>query len=92
MVTCVHIISERRRETQRASFYSHVGKQNNIITREILILAMWFRDQKVIISRCRTDIRDEPVRPDPTLPGPAVRLFEGLFHRCVKRYELETLT
>ena len=41
------IISERRRETrheasrrstQRAFFHSHMGKQNNIITRETLIL------------------------------------------------------
>ena len=72
------LISERRRETrreasrrspQRASCYSHMGKQNNIITREILILAMWCFEQKVILFRCRTDIRDEPARPEPARPG-----------------------
>ena len=52
-----------RRPTQRASCDSHMGKQNKIITREILILAMWCIEQKVIIFRCRTDIRDEPARP-----------------------------
>ena len=34
-----------------------MGKQNNILTREILILAMWFIKQKVIFFRCRTDNR-----------------------------------
>ena len=58
-----HLVSERRRETQRASCHSHMGKQDNIITREILILAMWCIEQKVILFRCRTDIRDEPARP-----------------------------
>ena len=29
-----------RRSTQRASFYSHMGKQNNMTTREILIFSM----------------------------------------------------
>ena len=48
---------------------SHMGKQNNIITREILIIAMWFIEQKVIIFRCRTDARDEPARPEPARPG-----------------------
>ena len=52
-----YLISERRRErrreasrrsTQGASCHSHMGKQNNIITREILILAMWFMEQKLI--------------------------------------------
>ena len=41
----------------------HMGKQNNIITCEILILAMWRIEQKVIIFRCRADIRDDPARP-----------------------------
>ena len=53
-----------------------MGKQNNIITREILILAMWFREQNVILFRCGTDIRDELAqpelaRPDPAQPDPA---------------------
>ena len=39
-----------------------MGKQNNIIIREILILAMWFMEQEVFPFRCRTDIRDEPAR------------------------------
>ena len=60
-----------RRSTQRASCHSHMGKQNNIITREILILAMWFMEQKVILFRCRTDIRDEPARPEPARPDTA---------------------
>ena len=68
------IISERKRETrreasrrstQRASCYSHMGKQNNIINHEILILAIWFMEQKVIIFWCRTDIHDEPAWPEP---------------------------
>ena len=71
------IISERRRETrreasrrstQRASCHSHMRKENNIITRERLILAMWFMEQKVILFQCRTDIRDEPARPEPARP------------------------
>ena len=95
------VVSERRRETrreasrrstQRASCHSHMGKQNNIITREILILAMGFIEQKVVIFRCRTDIRDEPARPEPARPGPAMTLFDGLFLKSVKRYELETFT
>ena len=52
-----------RRSTQRASCHSHMGKQNDIITREILILDIWFIEQKVIVFRCRTDIRGEPARP-----------------------------
>ena len=67
--------------------HSHMGKQNNIITREKLILAMWFMKQKVIIFRCRIDIHDEPVR-----PGPAMTLFDGLFLKSVERYEIETYT
>ena len=71
------LISERRRETpreasrlstQRAFCHSHMGKENNIITREILILAMWFIEQKVILFRCGTDVRDEPARPSPARP------------------------
>ena len=58
-----------RRSTQRASCHSHTGKQNNIITRETLILAMWCIEQKVILFRSRTDIRDELARPGPTRPG-----------------------
>ena len=42
-----------------------MGKQKNIVTREILFLAMWFMDQKVFLFWCRTDIRDEPARLDP---------------------------
>ena len=69
------VISERRREnrreasrrlTQKASCHSHMEKQNNIKTREILIFAIWFIEQKIIIFRCRTDIRAEPARPGPT--------------------------
>ena len=90
------MVSERRRETrreasrrttQRASCHSHMGNQNNIITREILILAMWFIEQKVILFRCRIDIRDELARPEP-----AMTVFDGLFLKSVKRYELETFT
>ena len=57
-----------RRSTQRASCHSHTWKHNNIITGEILILAMWCIEQKVILFRCRTDIRDEPARPEPARP------------------------
>ena len=49
--------------------HSHMGKQNNIITREKLILAMWCMEQKVILFRCRIDIRDEQARPSPARPG-----------------------
>ena len=48
-------------------------KKNNIITREILILAMWFTEQKVILFRCRANIRNEP----------AMTLFDGLFLKYV---------
>ena len=40
-------------------------------------------EQKVIVLQCRTDIRDEPAQ-----PGPSMTLFDGLFLKCVKRYEL----
>ena len=83
-------VSKLRRETQRASFYSHLGIQTNIITREILILAMWFIELKVILLRCRTDIRDEPARPEPARSGHDA--FDGLFLKFIKRYELETFT
>ena len=52
-----------RRSTQRAYFYSLMGKHNIIINSEILILAMWFTEQKIIFLRCRTDIRNETARP-----------------------------
>ena len=48
-----------------------MGKKNSIITSEILILFMWFTEKKDIIIRCRTDIRDEPARPDMARPDPA---------------------
>ena len=46
-------------------------KQNNLITRKILILAMWFREQENNLFHCRIDIRDEPARPEPARPEPA---------------------
>ena len=70
-----------RLSTQRAFYYSHMGKLNNIITREILILAMWFIEQKVILFLCRTDILDELARPG---IGPAMTL------KYVERYDIET--
>ena len=60
--------AERRVDRRRDSCHSHKGKQNNIKTREILILAMWCIEQKFILFRCRTDIRDEPARPEPARP------------------------
>jgi len=61
--------TEKREATLRVAsidaesfLFSHMRKPNNIITREILILAIWFIEQKVIIFRCRTNIRDEPAR------------------------------
>ena len=44
-------------------------------------------EQKIIVFRCRTNIRDELARPEP-----ALTLFDGLFLKYVKRYELETFT
>ena len=70
--------------------YSQRGKQNNILTREKLILAMCFIEQNFIILRCRTDINDQPAQPLPALPGQVMMLFDGLFLICVKRYEIET--
>ena len=63
----------KRRVARRstASFYSDMGKQNDIITREILICTMRFNEQKVVIFRCRTDVRDEPAWPEPAQPEPA---------------------
>ena len=77
------IISERRRETrreawprstQRASCYSHMGKQKNIITREIFILAMWFIEKKIFLFDVEPiSVMNQPGsnRPDPARPGPA---------------------
>ena len=47
---------------------------------------------KVILLRCRTDIRAEPSQPEPTRHGPVMTLFDGLFLKCIKRYEFETYT
>ena len=63
-----------------------MGKQNNIITREIKILVMGFIEQKIINFRCRIDVRDEPAR------NSTKTLFDDLFLKYVKRYELETFT
>ena len=59
-----------------------MGKQNSIITLAIMILAMWFIEQKFINFRCRSDIRDEP----------AMTLFDGLFLQFAKKHEFETFT
>ena len=76
----LYMISERRgetrsevsrRSTQKASFYSHLGKQNNIITREIVNKAKLIILQKVILFRCRTDTGDESAQPESAQPGPA---------------------
>ena len=66
-----------------------MGKQNSIITREILNLAMWFMEKEVIIFRCRTDIRDEPARPEPTRPGPAMTLLTPHFSNVLKDKNLK---
>ena len=58
-----------RRSTQRAFFYSLMEKQNNFITRELLIIATWSIEQKLIIFQCRTDVRDEHGRREPVRPG-----------------------
>ena len=62
------------------------------MTREILILDMWFMEKKVIIFRCRIDIRDKPARPEPAKPGPVMTLFHGPFPKFVVIYEIETFT
>ena len=82
-------ISERRTVTQRASFCSHMGKHNNIIARELLVLAMWFIEQKVILFRCRTDIRYDPVRLEPVRPGPAMTLLTAYFSNMLKDTSLK---
>ena len=46
-----------------------MGEQNNIITREIWIVALWFMEQKAITFRSGTDIRDELARSEPARPG-----------------------
>ena len=77
------IISERRGETRReasrrstqgSSCYSHMGEQNNNITREILILALWYIEQNFFPFRLRTYIRDEPARPEPARPWRSLTL------------------
>ena len=40
-----------------------MGKHNDIISREILISAIWLIEQKFILFWCRTDIHDESARP-----------------------------
>ena len=69
-----------------------MGKQNNIKIREILILAMWFIEQKIILFLCRIDIRDEPARLEPARPGPVMTLFDGLFLKSNEIYGHETFT
>ena len=53
---------------------------------------MWFIEKKVIRFRNRTDIRYEPARPELAQSDPAMTLFDGLFLKFVKGYELETFT
>ena len=93
------LISERRKETRReaprrsaqvASCYSHMWKLNNIITREVLTLAMWFIEEKIIIfDENRYSWRNGPAQigptrpvPGPARPGPAMTVFDGLFLKC----------
>jgi len=41
----------------------------------MLILAMWFIEQNVILFRCRIYIRDEPARPEPARPWRSLPLY-----------------
>ena len=76
---------QRRRETPCGAsndvesflLYGHMGKQNNSITREILMLAMWFIEQKTILFRCRIDNRDVPARPDPRTTSRSLTLYNS---------------
>ena len=101
-IKLIIIISERRREkwreasrrsSQRASFYSHMGKQSNIITYEIFVLTMWFIEQKVILFRCRTDILDEPALPELARAGPTRpwRYLTAYFSDVLKDINLKLL-
>ena len=54
--------AKRHFDQRRELLVTVMGKQNNIITREILILAMWFIEQKVILFRFRINIREDPAR------------------------------
>ena len=56
-----------------------MGKQNNIITLEILILAMRFMEQKVFFFFF--DVEPISVM---SRPGSAMTLFDGLFLKCVR--------
>ena len=68
---------------------SHMGKHNNITTREIWILATRFMEQKLILFRCRTGL----YRPDPARPShDALWRFDLWFLKRVNRYELVTFT
>ena len=58
------------------------------ISFEILISAMCFMEQKNIFFRFRTDISDELARSELARPGPVMTLFDGLFLKCVTRFEL----
>ena len=59
-------------------------RKQNITNRELLILAMWFMEQKVFIFRCKTDIRDEPAQ-----PGPAKTLLTACFSNLLKDMSLK---
>ena len=67
-----------------------MGKQKNIITLEILILAMSFMEHLFILFHVKPITVMNP--PCPKQPGPAMTLFDGLFLKFVKIYELETVT
>jgi len=75
--------AKRRVDRRRELPVSHMGKPNNVITREILILAIWFIEQKVILFRYRTNIRDELARPEP-----AMTLFDTLYIRTYESHGL----
>ena len=51
------------------------------VSRELSVLEIWCREQKMFVFTYKPDIRGEPARPDPARPGPTVTIFDRLYLR-----------
>ena len=81
------MLSEAKRTRKIASFHSHNGLSNNVISRKPLIFSIWSIEQKMFLFDHIIDIRDEN-----GWPGPAMTLFDELFLNHFKRYKLKIKT
>ena len=65
------VASDAERACKRASFHSHMGLLNNVISCKLLIFSIWSIEQKILLFEHIIDIRDDPARPASARLGPA---------------------